>query len=87
MEWLRDASAINEGQLLRETRDGVADGHGPLELSMLLGLNLVRLIWDSGLEPSYEISRTGKVLLDLIAEEYSEVFSPRFEEPRDVQLN
>lgn len=79
LKLLRDNIAIEEGPLIRDTKDKPDEDYARIVLSTLLGLNFVLLIWEGGPEPSYEISSKGKALLDLIEEDYPEVFTPRFE--------
>lgn len=46
-------------------------------LGVLLGGQLIDLVWDSGVEPTYEINATGRVVLTFIGEKHAELFTPR----------
>lgn len=75
LKQLRDEAAIGESQLVANFAPDL--DYGRLVLSMMHGSNLVRLVWDSGREPSYELSIRGKALLELIADKYTAAFSVR----------
>lgn len=77
LQLLNEEGALSEERLLRDTKESGRDVPGAEILGTLLGLGLVNIVWYEGIDPLYEISRTGSGFFNAIGVSYPGIFMPR----------
>jgi hypothetical protein len=77
LQMLNGEGVLSEERLISSTRGSLPEDPALEILCMLQGVGVVNILWDEGVAPSYEISQSGKGLLNSIEVYYPEMFTPR----------